>query len=192
MGMHRHLWKFFSRGKCVKNKLWLPSLTWISVHQLLHFSRGEYSCAHTGKQHRRTKPSPCKSSRASWQTWGPKTTQNTLRIGGNNYKETSTNYQWPSLICTAPFLGNTHFRMLSKNILKLSYFSANPHTFKDSVKHRYCQSHIHKSHITIQHLKYKLYICKQISSLKQLAALILDGNSVFLFTEHQQRSQSCL
>lgn len=153
--------------------------------------RGAVLCP-PGKQHRRTKPSPCKSSRASWQTWAAKSPQNTLRIGENSYKETSTNYQWPSLILFSPFSWKYSFQDAIQNILKLSYSSANPHTSKDSVQHRYCQSHIHKSHITIQHFKYKLHICKQISSLKQLAALILDGNSVFLFTEHQQRSQSCL
>lgn len=111
---------------------------------------------------------------------------------GKQLQETSTNYQWPSLILFSTFSWKPSFQDVIQNMQKLSYFSANPHTSKDSVKHRYCQSHIHKSHITIQHLKHKLHICKQISSLKQLAALILDGNSVFLFTEHQQRSQSCI
>lgn len=74
-----------------------------SVFTNSHFSRGEQSCARTGKQQGRTKPPPCKSSRASWQTQAPKSTQNTLRTGGNNYKETSTNYQRPSLILYSTF-----------------------------------------------------------------------------------------
>lgn len=183
---------FFSEGKCIKNKLWLPSHTWITVHQLLHFGRGECSVPtqanSTGEQnHHHTNPAGLH---------GKPGVQRAHKIHSGLGKITTkklpliTNAQ--AWFCTAPFLGNTHFRTLSKNILKLSCFSANPHTSKDSVKHRYCQSHIHKSHVTIQHLKYKLYICKQISSLKQLAALILDGNSMFLFAEHQQRSQSRL